>query len=264
MTEDVKTEVAEQEVVELTPIEQEATQHGWKPKEQFTDEDKRWIPAEEFMERQSFFNKINSLTKEVKTLRGELTVVSEHHARVKEDAYKKALNDLKAAKTKALEDDNAKAVVEIDDMIADVKQQQTNIRQMPNPQIQHMQDIYTTWTENNSWYNQDEELHDFADAQGLVVRNKNPDLSYEEILNKVAERVKKQFPEKFGGRKAVPPQPNNQTSAEATSSVVQKSGSKIRESDLPEDARKVMNVLIKRIPGYTKEKYLEEYSKIAG
>lgn len=269
MTEEVKTtetEVVEQEVQELTPVEQEASQHGWKPKNQFDESDKRWISAEEFMERQSFFNKIGTLQKEVKSLRNELNIVSDHHNRVKEDAYKRALAELKAAKVKALEDDNSQAVVEIDDMIADVKGQQVVAaqQQMNNPQMEAMKRVFVEWTDKNAWYNQDEELHDFADAQGLVIRNKNPHYTYEQVLSAVGEKVKKQFPEKFGGRKIVPASPSTTSTPEATTEVASRAKGKLRENDLPDDARKVMNVLIKRIPGYTKEKYLEEYAKTAG
>ena len=67
MTEEVKQEVVKEEVKEevkqttpeLTEVEKTAYEEGWRPKEEFSGETERWVPAKEFMDRKPLFQKID-------------------------------------------------------------------------------------------------------------------------------------------------------------------------------------------------------------
>ena len=60
MTDEAKQEAPEQvQEVQLSEVEIQAMEHGWKPKEQFDESSgKKWRSAEEFMDRKSLFDKI--------------------------------------------------------------------------------------------------------------------------------------------------------------------------------------------------------------
>lgn len=242
-----------------TETEQKAMEHGWKPRSEFDETSgKRFVDADEFLDRQSFFDKINSLSREVKSLKSDLTTVSMHYSKVRENAYKQALVDLKERKAAALEADDHKAVVEIDDMIDDLKSRQQVQASTPPAEARELQETFVKWTEDNSWYNQDPDLHEFADAQGLLLRSKKPNLSYEELLQEVTKAVKKHHPEKF--KTATPPQPSARTSTDAASTTRVTASKGLKRSDLTPEEMKVMDVFVRR-GVLTEAEYLKQLAE---
>lgn len=260
MTEDVVVNDVS-EAPQLSEVEQKAMAQGWKPKEQL-EEGKEFIPADEYIRRGELFDRIKSLRSEVDHLRADLGAVVQHHTQVKETEFKRAVEYLKAEKKAALDEGDHTRVVEIDDQIAEVKEAQKLFQTAPNanvnPQVRAMQEVFVDWVDNNGWYNQNEELHDYADSVGLRLRRTQPDLSYERVLKEVERKTKERFPEYFG-KKSTPPSPE----ASGLGDRVSKKG-KLREADLTNEERRAMDVFVKRIPGFTKEKYLEELQAAKG
>ena len=265
MTEETSQEVVEEvvEQPEYTEVEQKALAEGWKPKDQL-EEGKEFISADEFLRRGELFSKIKSLKDEIHHLKADLGAVVQHHTQVKEAEFKRAVEYLKAEKKAALDEGDHEKVIDIDDQIAEVREAQ-KLSQRPNvastnPQIAAMQETFVNWVDDNGWYNQNEELHDYADSVGLRLRRTNPELSYEKILTEVAKKTKERFPEYFGGtKKAAPPSPDSQGQGVRTANK-----GKLKESDLSPEERRAMNAFIQRIPGYTKEKYIAELQAVKG
>jgi hypothetical protein len=179
----------------------------------------------------------------------------------KMDALLKGATDgiNKAEDEEALTNMRLDFVKQIDDQIAEVKEAQRLSQNRPtdNPQVKAMQETFVEWVDENGWYNQDEELHDYADSVGLRLRRKNPDWSYEKILKEVSSKTKEMFAEKFGIKKVAPPSPDS-----SGQGVRSANKGKLRESDLSSEERRAMDVFVKRIPGFTKEKYLEELQSV--
>ena len=73
----------------------------------------------------------------------------------------------------------------------------TPVQTGPHPDFQ-------VWIEDNAWYNNDDELREFADATGFIFMNKNQGIAPEKVLEHVEKKVRKQFPEKFGVKRAAP------------------------------------------------------------
>ena len=90
----------QQPVVNTDPYEDQAREQGWKPKEEFEGDPEKWRPAKEFVERGELFNKIDSMGKELKETRKALKMLQEHHAKVKEIEFKRAVEELKMAQKK--------------------------------------------------------------------------------------------------------------------------------------------------------------------
>src|SRR5579859_6672080 len=66
-------------------IKEKARKLGWKPKTEYDGDPAEWRPAREFLERQSFFDKIKSLKddvyhsrKENKQLQKDLAIIKEY------------------------------------------------------------------------------------------------------------------------------------------------------------------------------------------
>lgn len=264
MTEEViQEEVAVEEPVVYSETEQKALAQGWKPKE-LLEEGKEFIDAGEFLRRGELFDKIKGLKDEIHHLKSDLGAVVQHHTMVKEAEFRRAVEYLKAEKKTALDEGDHSRVIEIDDQIAEVKEAQRlsqhQAQNTDNPQVRAMQETFVNWVDDNGWYNQDEELHDYADSVGLRLRRNNPDWSYEKILKEVSSKTKERFAEKFGMiKRASPPSPDS-----GGQGVRNTGKGKLRESDLSPEERRAMDVFVKRIPGFTKEKYLEELQSVRG
>lgn len=255
---DTQEQVAEPS---YTPTELLALEQGWRPQDQL-EEGKTFIPADEFLRRGELFEKIKSLKQELHETKRDISALAEHHQKVKETEFKRAVEYLKSQKKEALVEGDADKVIEIDEQLAELRENQKTIipkKDEVNPAVVAMQQQFVSWVENNSWYNQNEELHDYADSVGLRIRRENPTLTYQQILVETSKRVKSRFPDYFPGetKKVVPPSPDGNNSV-AKGKVEANQKGKLRESDLSEEEQRVMNVLIKKIPGFTKEKYLSE------
>ena len=73
------------------PYESQAREQGWKPKEEYEGDETKWRPAKEFVERGELFGKIDHMGKELKETRKALKMLQEHHSKVRETEYNKAL-----------------------------------------------------------------------------------------------------------------------------------------------------------------------------
>lgn len=193
MSEEIKTEGEEPKV---NATEEQARAQGWVPKEDFNGEEHKWVEAGEFLRRGELFNKIESQNKELKYIRDTLAQFKDHHNKVQETAYKKAVADLKQKKKEALLEGNADLVIEADEALADVKQRQVQIEaqaKTPPPQVEHPE--FVAFRNTNSWYDTNKPMRSWADARGteLQAEGKNPT----EVLRIVAQEVRKEFPARF-------------------------------------------------------------------
>lgn len=90
MTEEVKTVDTQTQQTEQTeqpqyaPIQLEAIEQGWIPREEFDGDPDKFIDAAEFVRRGELFKKIESQSREVKQLRQALEAFKQHHSKVKE------------------------------------------------------------------------------------------------------------------------------------------------------------------------------------
>jgi hypothetical protein len=233
---------------ETNSVEQQAIELGWQPKEQFEadpkNEGKRWRTAEDFMDRQPLFEKIDSQGRELKELKRALQSLADQNKKVEELAYKRAIEDLKAQKVKALEEDDHAKVVEIDEQIADLKSSPPKKEEVPQ------NEAFVRWVEKNDWYVKDKNMRSVADGIGLSLAREghNPD----EIFTIVETRIKEIYPDKFG-RTRVPPNPESGGSRKGNGSVNV-------ESLLTPMEQRVMNTIV--ATGVSKEDYLKQFVEI--
>lgn len=195
MTDEVKVEAPEQtEAVQLNDVEQQAVEHGWKPKDQFDESSgKKWRSAEEFMDRKSLFDKIEEQHKRIRTMEQGLRSFAEYNSTIEKKAYERALSELKHARKEALREEDLLRAEDIQDQIDALKESPPQLPKIPTPS--ELPEPIRQWREKNSWYEKDKVMTNFAD--GLGNRLHAQGMPPSDILVQVEREVREQFPEKF-------------------------------------------------------------------
>lgn len=259
-TEVTSTEQTTTTTTQVDPYEDSAREQGWKPKEEYEGDPEKWKPAKEFVERGELFGKIDSVSKELKETRKALKMLQEHHTKVKETEYKRAVDELKALQKRHLEEGNSDGYLETTELLTDLKAEQKsrevyaeNAPATPDPR-------FVSWVNANGWYSKDAELREYADVVGMGYANKNPNLDPEEVLQYVTAQVKARFKDKF-----VNPNRSKPSAVEGanTSQAANKNS-----FELSDDERRVMNSFIRAgvigPNGMTKEDYISQVKATRG
>lgn len=248
----------QQEEVRVDPYEAQAREQGWVPKDDFVGDPEKWRPAKEFVERGELFGKIDSLGKELKETRKTLKMLQEHHSKVKDSEFKRAVAELKEQQKKHLEEGNSDAYLEATELLTDLKAEQKarEVLETQQPQQSNQPDPrFVAWTQENKWYLNNPEMHDFADALGTGYAQRNPNVTPEEVLKYVAAQVKVQFKDKFEN-----PNRNKPSAVEGSGNASPK---KSEDFQLTEEERKIMNTFLRQNI-MTKEEYLAEVKRSRG
>jgi hypothetical protein len=247
MTEETQTQVVEtQEVVpqvELNEVELKAMEHGWKPKGEFHDEGKKFVDAEEFLERQKFYDRIDSQNRKIKELERTVGSLAEHNRKIKEVAYKEALATLKSQKKEALEANDVDQVIEIDEKITDLKTQKvvedTRVASTPNQPDPR----FIAWVDRNKWYAQDVLLRKEADDIAIAYKTiKGDSVQAEDIIEFVEKQIKILHPEKFKN-----PNKSRESAVDSGNGSVSKTYPDTRDTfALTEDEERVMRTWVRQ------------------
>ena len=256
-------------------IEAEARDYGWAPKENFKGPVEKWRPADEYIDwakqsgrlpRGEFERVVKDLPvikRENEALKTQLAEVKstlneyvEFSTKAEERAFKRAKGEIEAEITAAAQNADPEAAraamaklealgTELPKPVAKVD---TKASVAVDPVIQD-------WISKEDWFNKSPVLNTYAtDVFGDLERNK-PGMSKAEMLAETKRLTVEKFPEKFGINPA----------REAAASVGTPRGEapkrKIGKSydDLPSDAKKACDKFVKQIPGYTREKYVQDY-----
>jgi len=271
MTEEVKLEETQEtqetqetveEVVELSPVEEEAMEQGWLPKDQWEAagrDPNDWRSAKEFKERGEFFRTIHQQKREIKQTQAALDSLRKHHQFVFDQAYRKAKAELRKERREALRSEDLDQVDEIEQQMEQLDsqymQQKAELEKAPEVTGQPPVE-FELWKQRNGWYDNDEDLRDFADLKGMQYARKHPGVPPAEVLQHVEKVVKQKFPEKFGVKRAAP---NAVASVDITSNRKKAEPS----YELDETETKIMNDLV-RAGVMTKEQYIADLKKVKG
>jgi hypothetical protein len=177
-----------------------------------------------------------------------MEALKKHQGHIAAKAKEQAIAELKAEKKQALANEDFDAVLEIDDKIAEAR------NEPDEPDVPAGNPAFDAWVERNDWYTSSPEMRKYADKIGIGYTALNKDAAPEEVFQHVEEEVKIRFKEKFENKRRSAP-----SSVEgATRSGKSTSRSKYSEADLPDEARQIMKTLV-RSGVVTKEQYLDEY-----
>lgn len=261
MSEDIQTNTEQKQVEApvLSDVEQRATELGWVPKEEYTGDPQRWKSAEVFLALDEPIKRIESQSKELKAVRKALEAMQEHYSKVRETEYTRAIKDLKNARKQALVDGDIDKFEALEDQIDSFKEQAKEIKQTAQISIEPEPVVnpeFQSWINKNPWYESYKHMAAFADDVGMKLHAQG--VSRNEILRRVEEEVRKEFPNKFRNP--------NRDSAPAVEGNSSKRGSGVKDSgefELTDQERNIMNTLV-RSGTMTKEKYIADLRKVKG
>lgn len=257
-----ETEQHSNPAVAQQQIEDKAKKGGWSPEESWRGNPEDWVPAKEFLGRQKLFDRIDSLKSALQSQKRDfekdMRLISKSVAEMNEQAYKKALSELKAQRGLAIEDKNLEAVEAIDAEIDETKTNLANAQAAKKAPPQQTQETpeFVTWREENTWFTDNQEMRDDAIAIGVGYAAKNQNLTEKQVYDHVTAKIKKMYPEEFGKAKGAEEIEEN-TNIEGKrkvstvetggrTNVVTKKGKTTTAEDLDDAQKAVMKTLIKR------------------
>jgi hypothetical protein len=244
------------ETPQVSEIEVQASEYGWKPETEFranpANEGKKWRTAEDFMDRKPLLDKIETYSRKVKDLEKGLNALAQHNQKISEQAYERALADLKAERRAALEEGDLVKAEDLKDRMDMVKQQAAQTKSIiptapTNP-------AFDEWVANNSWYNEDRKARALADgiAQNLVEQGiRNP----AEIFATVEREVRETFPNKFRNPR--------KDAAPFTEAGNKKAPTKEKFELTPEEER-IMNTIIRSGAPLSRDDYIKQIRESRG
>jgi len=257
MTEEVKVEDTGSEgTPQFNEVEQKALEMGWRSKDNFDGPEDEFIDAKEFVRRQPLFDKISHQSREIKEVRKALEALKTHYTTVRETEYERAISALKKEREVAIAEGDGPRFTALDEEIKGVEKQADAIKEIKEKPLvdtptEHPE--FTSWKNQNRWYETTGYMRKFADDLGTELAQKG--LPPAEVLKQVSQAVKKEFPQKFvNPNKADAPFTNSGASGS-------RGGSTSVESSLTEQERNIMNTLV-RSGTITKEKYLADLKAI--
>lgn len=244
----------------------EAEQSGWVPKEKFRGNPDEWVDAEAFVKRgreiNPFLRKSNERLKreldEAKSELGDLKLTTKEFAaefaKMKENAYKRAIGDLKAQRRDAIKDEDLALADELEERIDGLKEEQKAIpvkKEEAKPAAPDMT-AYNEWKDDNRWYRpENEEAYDMAEVIALRLRKEDPSLVGRAFLDEMTRRVKKRLPEAFENKNREKA-PHEGPSSRGTTK------DKHGYASLPADAKAACDKFVKA-KLMTQEQYLAAY-----
>ncbi len=270
--EEKKTEAGEEAPAKKEPTEPNAHEvraraSGWKPLEEWEGNPDEWRGAREYNDRGELLNKIKSTSAELRAVQQSVQALAEHNKNVYVAGYEKALNDLKLQRAQAIENNDGKALLQIEDAMDKTKDAIATAKQAPVAQApKTITPAFQAFIEKNDWYNTDDTMQSFAHGAAIKFGNKNTTASEADVYEHIEKEVRKAFPDRFAKRNIAPPALDGEGRAStAGKSAAKGTGTARFEAlmdKLPEDQARVARDLVKR-KFLTAEKYVEDYESIA-
>ena len=210
-------------VVEPGGAESIARRWGWKPKEEFAGDPTKWVDAGAFVERaretpavllnrvQVMDRKMTGMEAELKAAREAVNSMTDMVRRSDERGYRRARSELMEQRDRAIEAGDKATVHTIDAGLQELDaskppaaptRTEKPAAEAPTGVQPEVQRFYA----DNPWYTTDPEMRQEADAIHVGLIQTRKDLTLEENLKIVGDRMRRLFPDKFAsGRRTDPP-----------------------------------------------------------
>lgn len=260
MSEQVEQNEGSEEHIEapVNEVEEKARAQGWVPKDEWQGTGK-WRDAETFLDRGELFEKIDSQRRKLRELEDNQKAFATHLETTKKAAYNDALKALRQEKKDALIEGDPDKVIEVDERIAELREEQAKAAVEQKPQTNaEAAAAFEAWHSRNTWYApENRAMKVFADSVGMQLGDevRAGRMTPAEVLKEIETQVRKEFPEKFTNPNRAKPGAVEAGSNRGVSSKEQYA--------LSDDERNVMNRLVKS-GIITKEKYIADLKAAKG
>ena len=246
----------------------EAAEMGWVDKDQFRGNPDDWVDAKDFVRRgrevlpilrknnERLLAKLRDVEQQRMEDRKTFDEFRKFQEQSIENQKEQALQQLREARKNAIANADGESFEEIETRIRQVEAYQPPeaVRAKPQDEAPPPPPEFTDWLDRNRWYANDKTLHVLADtlsdeviAEG-VIRPGTPD-----FLEEISRRVRLAAPAKFRN-----PARSQPASVDAPSPRSRKPAGKTY-NDLPDNAKKACDDFVRVIPGFTREKYVQNY-----
>lgn len=260
-------EVVTETPVELSPDEQRAMEHGWRPKEEWEGDPEDWVSAREFNRRGELFARIAKYGNENKEMRESLKKLFNQHRQLYDAGYKKALNDLKQQKLEAADVGDTRKLLEIDEQIDNLREEHKNAietfdKEVATPSTpatnEEHQLAYEQWMSVNPWYGKNADLTRVADtlAREMVsgAQKAGKTVDYKQVLATVAKEVRANNPQYFDKERKT----SNVDTGSPAPRTRGNGNSKYSLSQIPEGERDIARTILAST-GMKEEEYVKQY-----
>ncbi len=234
--------------------EKEARDDGWVPQEDWKGDPEKHVDAKVFVERGEKISGIlksknKRLEDRIDSLTSTMSKFEQYtNQQRNKDAQenKRLIAELETVKAQAITDSDGEAAVK-----AEKKIQTLKTEEVP-PDVEAHQRMSQAWAVENKWYATNNKLARFAD--GIADQIIGQGYTGQAYFSELTRQVKETFPEEFEN-------PNRKK----TSSVEDGGAKEVNDSkaqtwaNLPAEDKATANRFIKDMPGFTKEKFLDQY-----
>ncbi len=207
-------------VSEPSELEKRAMEQGWKPQEQFdSSKGRRFIGAEEFLERGELFGKIEAQKNEVQHLKKVLKDLGQHIKTTEESSYQRALMALDRERQEAIKQGNTVAFQNLEQQMIEAHKYKQSLEQLvpafdepPQPVQQALpsKDAQEFFDRNKAWFNPENPEGVLMCKECEVIeeqlRFRNPKIQEKDLLLSIEKEIQRRYPEKFENPKRAEPQ----------------------------------------------------------
>jgi len=266
----VKKEKIPDSEVELSAIEQEAYQKGWRPQEEFIGNEDQWIDAKSYLERKKLYDKLSASHKTIKNLEKSIEFLTKSFQKQQEKSYQTDLSSLEAQRLEAVQNGDLATFQRLDHQIRQFQDNYKNERQyMPEPSENSVDPLIQKFEQDNSdWYKKDDDMTMFAQQYSNEIATKYGNtMSLPAQLESIQAAVHARFPDYFSNRPTIGRTGGRVSPVRAAPSPVSRTPiqNKVHTpqgfADLPKEAKTVFHHLKRRMPQLDGDQYAEEYFK---
>lgn len=248
-------EAIEENAPPTIDYEAKARENGWKPKDLFDGDSEAFVEAEEFIKRAPLIKKLSNQRKQIKELQTTVAGMAKHYHSNIEAAKRKAIAELTADRTQAIEIGDVNKVNAIEQEIH-------NINQVQAPEVPKATlptEIEDFISDNSGWWGIDAAMTEEAIALNETYLRNNPGKLKESLID-TARKLSILYPGKIG-RKFAPPSRNNPPSVDISSEGSGNSGA-FDEKNLTKEEKHMYNQFVKVHKIMTKEEYFESLKEV--
>lgn len=201
--------------------ESEALAMGWKPLAEFKGDPDKWTDAETYVESHSRHNGVlkkanEKILKELDEVKSQMKNLDAAHKSIFDMQMKKAKEEfeqslayLKAQKREARRTGDLDTADELDEQIDSLKERGPETPVEPAQTAANQQDpnawrqnpILAEWADRNAWFTKDKAMTAYAVTISQELRQSQPKMSFEDILQTTTHEVRKEFAHKFTSRR---------------------------------------------------------------
>jgi hypothetical protein len=182
----------------ISKWETQAKDMGWKPKTEFHGQEDDFVDAKEYVQRQSFIDHINKLNRRVKDQQSAIDTLAQHNKKIAEMSYNQALAELTDRQKQAIATGNIQVAQQTSDELVKLKTEGKPDLHIPSSAEASAKEFVE---KHKSWFNRDNPenaaMQSFAIALDEELIRAQPNMSAEERLETVEQRIKDQYPSRF-------------------------------------------------------------------